>query len=278
MKINNLYVINILLMFSQGIFGMESLDTIFAAIEVDNIERVKQLAEAGADVNAKNREGFSALNTATKKGNLEIVKYLISKGANVNAKNLQGWTILHFTSAFGKLDIVQYLINNGADIHAKNGPSYGNKTALELAVRNKKMAELLQNYSKLEQEAKTKPTSELLKRAIQEGQYSIFKIILESKKVPPTKEDIELAKAQQLKTKDPLYDKIIRILTSYFAPADSSSQEKKKEECCICYDEINQTEVILACGHGKNCHFECLEQWKNTGAHATCPLCRAVLQ
>ena len=62
-------------------------ESIYAAIELGNIEVVKQHLAAGADVNAKKQGGLgeTPLHYAAKERRTEIVKLLINKGANVNA-------------------------------------------------------------------------------------------------------------------------------------------------------------------------------------------------
>ena len=54
---------------------------LFSVIKNNDIEIVKLLIENGADVNAKNEDGETALHLANRKGYLDIVKYLIAKGA-----------------------------------------------------------------------------------------------------------------------------------------------------------------------------------------------------
>jgi ankyrin repeat protein len=61
------------------------------------------------------------------------VKYLIEKGADVNAKNKSGWTALHFASSEGQLKIVQCLMEEGANINAEDKSKM---TALNLARKN----------------------------------------------------------------------------------------------------------------------------------------------
>ena len=61
-----------------------------------NLELVKYLVEHGADINAKDKSGNTALMIASKDMNLEMVKYLVEHGADVNAKNAEGKTALYF--------------------------------------------------------------------------------------------------------------------------------------------------------------------------------------
>ena len=61
---------------------------------------------------------------------LEIVKYLLENGADINAKDNYGTTALMKASSNGQLEIVQFLIENGADINIKNNEG---KTALDVA-------------------------------------------------------------------------------------------------------------------------------------------------
>jgi|TARA_R110000744_G_scaffold76958_2_gene152200 ankyrin repeat protein len=55
--------------------------SIFEAAWEGNLQIVKEFIENGADVNAKDILGRTALYLASYCGNLEIVKYLESKGA-----------------------------------------------------------------------------------------------------------------------------------------------------------------------------------------------------
>ena len=57
---------------------------------------------------------------ASAQGYLEIVKYLVGIGANVNATNNVGETALIWASAQGNLELVKYLVVKGANVNAKN--------------------------------------------------------------------------------------------------------------------------------------------------------------
>ena len=56
-----------------------------------------------------------------KKGHVAIVHAFLAKGANANARDSQGGTALHWAAASGNRDIVQFLLRNGADAVAADG-------------------------------------------------------------------------------------------------------------------------------------------------------------
>ena len=65
--------------------------------------------EHGADVNAKNKDGSTALLFASFKGHLEILKYVVENGADLNAKNDKGDTGLIQGCHIGFYEIVMRL-------------------------------------------------------------------------------------------------------------------------------------------------------------------------
>src|SRR3979490_1706064 len=66
---------------------------ITAAYQGDVKTAIAQLAE-GADGNAADCDGDTALVLAAERGHIELVKVLLKNGADVNAKNLNGVTAL----------------------------------------------------------------------------------------------------------------------------------------------------------------------------------------
>ena len=57
---------------------------------------VEKVIKEGADVNAKNDNGNTALHIAAFKGNTDTVEALLAKGADVNAKNNNGYTAFDY--------------------------------------------------------------------------------------------------------------------------------------------------------------------------------------
>jgi len=74
----------------------------------------------GADVNAKNNKGLTALMKASAGGHADVVKFLLDKGADVNSKNTNGYTALMAASWSGHADVVKLLLDRGVDVKAKD--------------------------------------------------------------------------------------------------------------------------------------------------------------
>jgi cytohesin len=83
------------------------------AAAIGNLARVKQLVEAGINVNT-DIKGNTALHLAVSNGRDKIVHYLIEKGADPNLKNENGWMPGDFAAQYGREDLLNYLKENGA--------------------------------------------------------------------------------------------------------------------------------------------------------------------
>jgi len=98
------------------------------------------LIDKGADVNAKNNDGNTALHETARFGYLEITRKLLDKGTDVNVKNNDGFTPLHSASASGFVKVAELLIEKGANVNAKSNDG---RTPLQVAGGNSEMKELL---------------------------------------------------------------------------------------------------------------------------------------
>ena len=75
---------------------------------------VRYLVEHGADLEATNAAGETALLVAIKKQNHRLVAHLLAQGANVNAQNAQGWSALQLARDQHLTEIQQRLRRYGA--------------------------------------------------------------------------------------------------------------------------------------------------------------------
>ena len=80
----------------------------------DKTDSVKELLAAGADINAKNRDGITALMNAAREGKTDIVNELLAAGAKVNEKDNNGKSALTFATQHDHSDIVKLLLAAGA--------------------------------------------------------------------------------------------------------------------------------------------------------------------
>ena len=92
--------------------------SIHKAAEEGNIEAVKQHLADGADVNAKNRSGATAMHStplceAAGGGHKEVVELLIAKGADVNVKNAYGTTPLDWAILRNRTETADLLRKHG---------------------------------------------------------------------------------------------------------------------------------------------------------------------
>jgi ankyrin repeat protein len=95
---------------------------------------VKALLKNGADVNAAQGDGMTALHWAATNGDAALTQMLLSAGANIRATTrLGGITALHMASQAGHAAVVAALVAAGADT---NGATTTGATPLMLAARS----------------------------------------------------------------------------------------------------------------------------------------------
>lgn len=63
------------------------MDEILEAAESEDIKKLKSLIDKNADLDVKGEYGWTALHWACRAGDIESVKLLIDAGANINARD-----------------------------------------------------------------------------------------------------------------------------------------------------------------------------------------------
>jgi ankyrin repeat protein len=64
-----------------------------AVAEKGDLELVKEMVEAGVDINQKTPYGETALMRAAQMGHIEVVEYLLSKNPDLYVKNIYGYDV-----------------------------------------------------------------------------------------------------------------------------------------------------------------------------------------
>jgi ankyrin repeat protein len=102
----------------SGAIGPRERELLDAARRGD-IVAVRSALKDGADVNAAQGDGLTALHMAAESGNVEVAKALLGAGAKVAATTRIGaYTPLHIASAGAHTAVVEALIAGGADVAA----------------------------------------------------------------------------------------------------------------------------------------------------------------
>ncbi|KAM5381160.1 hypothetical protein ACJZ2D_003076 [Fusarium nematophilum] len=128
--------------------GVGLISPILQAMINGHERMVRFLAEEGADINAYDRQGRTALSVAAERGQDAIVRFLIDKGANVNVYGEDGRTILCLAIERGQEALANMLLEKGANLD--------------------------------KWEIRGLPEDDLLLRALKNGQTAIARVLLET--------------------------------------------------------------------------------------------------
>ncbi|MEK4365887.1 ankyrin repeat domain-containing protein [Paenibacillus sp. FSL M8-0212] len=88
---------------------------LFKAVEDSDTERIEQMIQAGANINAQDQNGRTSTMIATYNNDLTSAKVLIEAGADVNIQDDMQNTPFLYAGAEGYLDILKLTIEAGAD-------------------------------------------------------------------------------------------------------------------------------------------------------------------
>ena len=131
----------------NNIVAIENIDEVITmrrAVSHGDIDTVKSLLDGGADIEAIDEDGRSALMLAAYHGNYEIMELLLDRGADVNAKDHFGWSALMEAAFYNDSTAMDFLLDNGAEFDSKDSEVL---TGISLVVAdgNTELATLLLN-------------------------------------------------------------------------------------------------------------------------------------
>lgn len=136
-SLRRIAILRLLLAFGAKADGLDSMGTTYvASYGVFDPQILKILLDAGANPDATDEEGQSALMMAADAGYEESVKILLAHHAQVNLSDREGRTALMHACAGRFVDAILLLLEHGADLSARDNQG---KTALDLAQASKNL-------------------------------------------------------------------------------------------------------------------------------------------
>ena len=108
--------------------GPDGTTALMLAAANDDVELVRALIKARANVSLKNEFGTSALTEAAIIGSAPIIDALLKAGADPNTRNPEGETALMAVARSGKVEAARRLLDAHADVNAKE--TWGGQSAL----------------------------------------------------------------------------------------------------------------------------------------------------
>ena len=148
------------------------------AAESRDTQLVKRLFKNGADVNAEQVDGMTALHWAAYHDNAALGGRLLKKGANASVKNRYGITPLHLACLNGNAQLIGTLIEHGAD---PDDSINGGETALMTAARTGKLEAvkvLLRAGAEVDAEERNNQTAVMWAAA--EGHTAVVRALVEA--------------------------------------------------------------------------------------------------
>lgn len=212
---NNLPVARVLLAHGADVEGGGSSPLSYAGSNGDFVEMAQFLVENGAKVNQPSPSGWYPLMTAAGRGNIKVVNYLLARGADPNAadragftalysaagsdyglataaallshgakpnaRNMHGGTALHQAASQGAIKVIELLLANKADVNAGDNEGY---TPLHGAVSygkndtRKTVVEILLKSGASANAKTTRDGETPFHKAIDRGDVEIVKLLL----------------------------------------------------------------------------------------------------
>jgi uncharacterized protein len=121
----------LVLMFAGMTVSGAELDAtagLLPAVYSGDVQQVRQLIAAGADVRAPNQFGATPMSVAAVAADPEMLKVLLKAGADADSPNAEGETALMVVARTGNIESAKLLLKAGANLQARE--RWGGQTAL----------------------------------------------------------------------------------------------------------------------------------------------------
>jgi ankyrin repeat protein len=214
-----------------------------------NLEEIKKLLAVEANIEAKDSQGYTALDWivglnhvkavkilhwAAAEGHVKIIQSLLNYQVNIEAKDSQGKTALFWAAEQGKIEAIKVLISNGANIEARDNNG-GTMLDVASSYGRTEVIKVLLDY-KASMRVHARPSTTVLHKALIRGEIEAFEVLIASGVNIEAKDEYN---------QTPLHlvcsfgtTKAIYILLSVGANIEAK-------------DEYDQTPLHLACSYGK---------------------------
>jgi len=132
--------------------GLDSTSPLSLAVQAGDTNEIVRLIKSGADINAKNSFGTTALMFAAMSSQFDAARILLANGADIHAMDNQGFTVLMVVNVPKQFDpltglpkpvtagqqidaakMSRFLLDNGADLGGKDS-TYGDTALTHMAL------------------------------------------------------------------------------------------------------------------------------------------------
>ncbi len=142
---------------------------------------VTRLLQAGASADLADETGLTPLMAAAKAGNIDLVREFVGHVTNINAADRNGFSALHYAISEAHKEIVQLLLRLTRDL----GPGADNIFCTALSLGDKEIAQAI--FDRIPVFAEWTPrTRKALELALSRNSVDEVKLLLSKHAVPPT--------------------------------------------------------------------------------------------
>jgi ankyrin repeat protein len=158
------------------------------SVRANDIEQVRELINAGVDVNYYGHDEAFVLHDAAQAGSLELVEMLLQAGATVDDIDGDGDSPLHCAVQAGNLPVIELLIERGADVDSEGAEGtpiyiatrYGQTEALKVLIAQGATVTIAANYVARNGESQDHRIHSPLLYAIRNDDQEAAEILLEA--------------------------------------------------------------------------------------------------